>query len=373
MKDRVVVVHGEDKFAALASVLEQTGFDELVRARAKELNVSLAELRIAIKPNFMFMYSLNDRSTFTDPELVLALIDRLRGLGCKSISIVEARSTYGIYFAERTVKNVAEYIGYQLDDERYRVADLTEEMEPFDYGHRLGRHFVGKSWRDAQFRVSFAKNKTHTWAFYTLCIKNTYGALPMENKLVEYHEKRDIEYPTIDALRHFPCHFGLVDAWLSSDGQFGIFADKTPNHSKTIIGGKNIIAVDWVGSSKMGLDPMCSDYMKEAVAAFGKPDVEWVGDTAVYPHWRNVAKAMSEFWNAADGHALFIDTALQAMDTMDARFPARPRPWYVSALRPLLTWVRWLIFKRVRGRGGRVRTTKAAAHSPALPRSKATT
>jgi uncharacterized protein (DUF362 family) len=359
MKDRVVVVHGNEKLAAFDSVLAQTGFDEVLRARASELNVSLEQMRIAIKPNFMFMYSLNDRSTFTDTELVLALVDRLRGLGCRNISIVEARSTYGMYFEDRTVRNVAEYIGYKLDDEKYRVADLTEEMEPFDYGHRLGNHFVGRTWRDAQFRISFAKNKTHTWAFYTLCIKNTYGALPMENKLVEYHEKREIEWPTIDALRCFPCHFGLVDAWLSADGQFGIFADKTPHHTKAIIGGKNIVAVDWVGSSKMGLDPMCSEFMREAVRAFGKPDVEWIGDTAVYPNWRNVAKLMTEFWDHAEEHHLFTDSVLQAMDTMDARFKAKPRPWYVNILRPLLAWFRWMVFKRVRGRGGRVRIANA--------------
>jgi len=373
MKDRVVVVHGEDKFAALGSVLDQCGFDDAMRERAKELNVPLEKLRVAIKPNFMFMYSLGDRSTFTDPELVLALVDRLHGLGCRNVSIVEARSTYGMYFEGRTVPNVAQYIGYKLDDPRYHVADLTEEMEPFDYGHRLGHHFAGRTWRDAQFRVSFAKNKTHTWAFYTLCIKNTYGALPMENKLVEYHEKREIEWPTIDALRVFPCHFGLVDAWLSADGQFGIFADKTPHHTKAIIGGRNILAVDWVGASKMGLDPMCSEFMKEAVAAFGKPDVEWVGNASIYPNWRNVAKAMTEFWDIAEEHHLFTDTVLQTMDTMDEYFPAKPRPWFVSMLRPMFAWFRWLVFKTVRGRGGRVRTTRAAVHSPALPKSGATT
>jgi uncharacterized protein (DUF362 family) len=368
MKDRVVVVHGEEKFAALASVLDQTGFDDQVRERARELNVGLAKLRVAIKPNFMFMYSLADRSTFTDPELVLALCDRLRGLGCREIAIVEARSTYGIYFEGRTVQNVAEYIGYQRGDARYRVADLTEEMEPYDYGHRLRHHVAGRTWRDAQFRVSFAKNKTHTWAFYTLCIKNTYGALPMENKLVEYHEKREIEWPTIDALRAFPCHFGLIDAWLSADGQFGIFADKTPPHTRTILGGRNIVAVDWVGASKMGLDPMCSEFMRQAVAAFGKPDVEWIGDPSVYPHWRNVTKAMTEFWDAAEEHHLFTDTVLEAMDTMDAHFPARPRPWYVRMLRPLFAWLRWFVFKKVRLRGGRVRRAIEVAHSPGTPR-----
>ena len=61
------------------------------------------------------------------------------------------------------------------------------------------------------------------------------------------------------------------DAHLSADGPFGIFADSEPNPTLSVLGGDDLVAVDWVGASKMGLDPMISDYMRLAVEAFGNP------------------------------------------------------------------------------------------------------
>lgn len=344
--EKVFAVRDPDAQAALDTVLERADFDALVLARAAELEVDVAELRVAVKPNFMFMYSIKDPSTYTRPDLVLRLVDRLRAIGCRDIAIVEAQSAYGNYFEGREVRRVAEYIGYALDDERYRVADLTEEMVEFDYGHRLGRHGVGKTWRDAQLRISFAKNKTHTWSYYTLGLKNTYGALPMQNKLREYHDLREIYYPTIDALRHFPVHFCLIDASLSADGQFGIFADRYPNQTDTIIGGRDIVATDWVGADKMGLDPMISRYMREATFAFGKPEIVRIGDLARYPSWRNVERAMTEFWDRAEEHYNFSDLIFRVLNEMDRHFPRKKDPWYVRLLRFLFGWVRKLVFKR---------------------------
>ena len=54
------------------------------------------------------------------------------------------------------------------------------------------------------FRVSFAKNKTHSYALYTLAIKNIYGALPKEFKLKAYHcDIGDIYKSTMDYIKTF--------------------------------------------------------------------------------------------------------------------------------------------------------------------------
>jgi len=58
--------------------------------------------------------------------------------------------------------------------------------------------------------------------------------------------------------------------------------------TETIIGSEDLVAADWIGAAKMGLDPMVSDYMKQAVEAFGKPQIKLVGDRSLYPGWVNV-------------------------------------------------------------------------------------
>jgi len=59
--------------------------------------------------------------------------------------VSEARSTYGTFFTNREVKTVAEYIG--LKGKNYRIIDLSEDLEAFQYSGKLGRHFVNRSGR----------------------------------------------------------------------------------------------------------------------------------------------------------------------------------------------------------------------------------
>lgn len=179
---RVASVKGDDKLTALDEVLEKTAFFAAIEQRLAETGKTRETLRIIIKPNLMFMYSEQDRSTFTDPELVEHLVDRLREAGYRDIKVVEAQSAYGNYFYDREVPNVARLAGYDPKG-RYEIVDLTAEKVPHRFRGPLGDHVVGPTWRDADFRISFAKNKTHTWAFYTLTLKNIYGALAMQDKI----------------------------------------------------------------------------------------------------------------------------------------------------------------------------------------------
>ena len=147
-----------------------------------------------------------------------------------------------------------------------------------------------------------------------MTLKNIYGALPLANKFKEYHCDRDIYHTTIEYLTAFPVHFGLVDAYLSADGPFGIFADTRPNQTYTIIGGEDLVAVDWVGAAKMGLDPMVSEYMQLAAKTFGKPEIHMLGDRTLYPDWVNVPDIISSLafgldkeYNIADSTSTLLE------------------------------------------------------------------
>ena len=251
------------------------------------------DFAIIVKPNFMFMYSTKDPSTYTDPQLIEHLMNRIFEQGYRNLACAEARSTLGTFFTNREVKTVGRHIG--LTEKNYRIVDLSEDLEEYSFAGKLGNHYVNREWKNADFRIAFAKNKTHTYAFYTLTIKDIYGALPMENKFLEYHHNRDIFSTTIEFIKHFPIHFAIIDAYVSADGPFGIFADKNPNHTDTVIASEDIVATDWIGAAKMGLDPMVSDYMKLAVEAFGKPQIKMIGDRTIYPDWVNVTDVLPLF------------------------------------------------------------------------------
>jgi uncharacterized protein (DUF362 family) len=290
---RVAAIKGDDKFKALDDALEATDFFGKLDAACANSGKGREVFAIIVKPNFMFMYSTKDPSTYTDPQLVEHLMGRMFERRYRNLACAEARSTYGTFFTNREVKTVARHIG--LTEKNYHLIDLSEDLEGYSFSGKLGRHFVNREWKNADFRIAFAKNKTHTYAFYTLTLKDIYGALPMENKFLEYHHDRDIFSTTIEFIKHFPVHFAIIDAYISADGPFGIFADKKPNHTDTIIASEDIVATDWIGAAKMGLDPMVSDYMKLAVEAFGKPQIKMVGDRTIYPDWVNVTDVLPLF------------------------------------------------------------------------------
>jgi uncharacterized protein (DUF362 family) len=347
-KATVASIRDEDKFAALDRVLGETDFDAILEAKRNGSGKARRDFSIVIKPSFMFAYDKRDRSTYTDPELVHHLVKRLRGLGFENLKVVEAQSTYGEYFDKRSVREMADYLGYDRNA-GYEVVDMTLDAdETQDLGPRLGNHPVSRCWREADFRISFAKNKTHAYAYYTLTLKNIYGALPLANKFKEYHCGRGIYETTIEYLTAFPVEYGLVDAYLSADGPFGIFADPAPNETDTIIGGTDLVAVDWIAASKMGIDPMISPYMKLAVEAFGKPEIHLIGDPNPYRPWLNVPVALTLFTNkGVDANHYFGNLMYSAAAQMDEmHFRHKNRALYMRLLRKTTVPLRRAFFLR---------------------------
>jgi uncharacterized protein (DUF362 family) len=348
--DRVVnlaAIRDKNKFSALKAVLEATEFFSKLEAARERSGKKKEDYAIIIKPNFMFMYSTKDRSTYTDPELVEYLVNALYERGYRNLAVGEARSTYGTFFTNREVKTVAEYIG--LKEKNYHIIDLSEDLEEFQYSGKLGKHFVNREWKNADFRISFAKNKTHIYTYYTLAIKNIYGALPMENKFLEYHHERDIFSTTIEFIKHFPIHFAFIDAHVSADGPFGIFADKDPNKTETIIGSEDIVATDWIGAEKMSLDPMISDHMKQAVEAFGKPEINLVGDRSIYPDWVNVWDVFPPFlFKGIDKHYAFGNLFYSVFSYMDPKFQYKDPSLAKRFLRLLADPIKTLFFQKTK-------------------------
>lgn len=346
-KVTVASIRGENKSDALKRVLEETDFLGVLEKHRSDTGKSKADFSIVIKPNFMFAYNKSDHTTYTDPELVGHLVEKIRNSGFKNIAVVEAQSTYGEYFEMRSVREMAEYLNYD-GKAGYKVIDMTEDAkERRNLGPHLGYHPVSTAWRDADFRISFAKNKTHAYAYYTLTLKNIYGALPLANKFKEYHCNRDIYHTTIEYLTAFPVHFGLVDAYVSADGPFGIFADTCPNLTYTIIGGEDLVAVDWVAATKMGIDPMISPYMRLAVKAFGKPQIKLVGDGSMYQPWLNVPVALTLFTHKGlDANYHFGNLFYNSCAQMDEnRFKLKSNPIHIRFFRWLSQPVRRAFFK----------------------------
>ena len=318
----VYIVKGDDKFETFRSAVELSGIVANLQARWGASGEPKDEYRIAIKPNIMTAsIREEDSPVYTDPALVEELISIMRGEGFGKFSVVESQNVYDYSYEGRTVQAVADLAGYS--GEGYEIANLTEDWDEFDYGDVLGVHKAGRAWLEADYRISFAKNKTHWQCFYTACIKNVYGCLPEWDKMKHYHG-RGIEFfeSAVLCADRIPVHFGFLDAWTSGDGFAGHVRDPEPNQTHSFFASENIYAIDWVAGEKMHLNPMRNYVIQEAVDRWGKINIERLGDTSPWYPWKNVRRHVPIGLNLFEEVYWASRIASRALaGEQDARFP----------------------------------------------------
>ncbi|RPJ29237.1 MAG: DUF362 domain-containing protein [Planctomycetaceae bacterium] len=323
----VYIVTGEDKLSTFHRAVEQSGFIPHLLNQWQASGKSKADFRIAVKPNIMTASIFQEDSpVYTDPGLVEELIRLMQAEGFTSFAVVESQNVYNYAYTGRTVPLVAAMCGYS--GQGYSIVDLTEDTVPFDYGGVLGPHVAGRVWLEADYRISFAKNKSHWQCLYTACIKNVYGCLPMWDKMRHYHGKgrggRDIEFfqATVLSAEKIPVHFGFLDAWISGDGLTGHVRDPHPNPTHTFLASDNIFALDWVVGEKMQVDPFHNYVIQEAVHRWGTIHITRVGNMTPWYPWDNVRPIVVVAFNVIEEFYHLRRFMSRAVATqMDSRFP----------------------------------------------------
>jgi len=268
--------HALDKYALLEKVLSIAGFFETLERKWKESGKDKSEFGIAVKPNLAMMLRRADVGTYTDPFLVVHLLRLLLQRGYSNLCVVESQNLYGNWFENRSVVEIAARAGYFEDtgvdsfkglasaevrvrgggvDARVPLIDLTLDTTPHDFGEGLGEWRAGRAWTEADFRINFAKMKTHFYSLYTLAIKNIYGCLPLQDKVLGYHCEKVVGPLTARLIVDFPVHFSIVDGVTAADGIMGVKIKAICKKPHTIIAGADVMAVDHFGATLLGLDP----------------------------------------------------------------------------------------------------------------------
>lgn len=299
MKSRVVIESGKDrnKIELLDAALDEAGLERLITESQEKSNKAKDEFSIVIKPNLAMFFG--EKIIITDPELVEHLVDRIHNLGYTKVVVGEAQNAFSKWLKNREMNNIARTAGYKfctLQGRAYDVIDLAEDTESCDFPPEFS--LVGipisRIWQKADFRISFAKNKTHEEYWYTLCLKNLLGAIAKADKHLHYHSRLNVYDVCLEIYQKFPVHFNIIDAYDSSQGNIGAQMSN-PNQTKTIIAGDNTILVDWVGALKMGVDPYYSPLNKKALLEIGLPDnYEIIGDLSPYKGWKNCSPFIAD-------------------------------------------------------------------------------
>jgi uncharacterized protein (DUF362 family) len=334
---KVYILTGEDKFETFGRIIDRSGFIDHLTDHLNRSAKSKDAFTVAVKPNIMTAsIHETDSPVYTDPALVEALIERMRLEGFSRFVVVESQNVYNYSYTNRSVGEVSAMCGYTGNG--YEIVDLTADVVPFDYGSVLGEHTVGRAWLEADYRISFAKNKTHWQCFYTACMKNVYGCLPEWDKMKHYHGK-GIEFfqSTVLICDKIPVHFGFLDAWTSGDGLTGHVRDANPNRTRTFFASDNIYALDWVAGEKMQVNPAENYVIQEAMHRWGTIRISRAGNMSPWYPWRNVRpfvvialNIMEEFYHISK----FFSRAMASR--MDKRFtPVSKGQWFFGIAQAL--------------------------------------
>lgn len=288
---------GEDKFALLDEVLGKAGFWQILDTACHSAKSKPGEFSIFIKPDFEFYDA--GTATGTDPALVEHLIDRLCEHGYTRIALGDSVGSADAWLDNRDPLILAELVGYRFvttQGNAYEVVNLSENLTDaaFPVASALTGAQLSRDWLDADFRISFAKNKTDETYRYALGVQNVLHALPMRQK--EYHYRQRLPAPdvAVELLRHTPVHFAIIDAFVSNHGSQGSRANR-PLDTRTLIAGNDILLADWAAVLKMGLDPYASPLNAKALKAIGLPKkYDITGSLHTYRGWKTPSLLLAD-------------------------------------------------------------------------------
>jgi uncharacterized protein (DUF362 family) len=242
--------------------------EDRARARGK----SVGELRVAIKPTFMLGYHKKDRSPLTDPALLEELALRLRESGCADVAVIEGRNIYDHFYRNRTVGDVADY--FDLTSPHYRLVDGSLEQVVHLYSRGMGQYTVARTWKDADFRISFGKMRSHPIELALLTLGNLewLGARGDDFLFVERQVQRQTAIMML--IDDFPPHFALLDAfeWVP-DGLLGMMGCPRPRSPRRLYAGADALAVDVTAARHLGIKDANESPMLRTAR-------HWFGDVA---------------------------------------------------------------------------------------------
>jgi uncharacterized protein (DUF362 family) len=288
---RVMVLEGksaEEKRGVFQRLLDESGLAELLKQRAAALGKRAEELRIVVKPSFMLGYAKKDRSIITDPELLRELADFLRARGFGNAVLVESANIYDQFFEHRSVGEVAEYFG--MRECGLPLVDASNDQVGHAYFRGMAQNTISRSWKEADFRISFGKMRSHPIEMAYLTIGNLewMGGRCDEFLFVERQAHRETALMML--LDGFPLDFVLLDAYdEASDGLVGVMGCPKPPAPRRVYAGEDALAVDLVAARHMGVrEPELTNILRAACHWFGDPRerTEVVGTDENLREWR---------------------------------------------------------------------------------------
>jgi len=261
-----------DGTALFRQTLRDSGLAEQLVARAAVLGKPVSQLRVVLKPAFMMGYHRRDLSPIIEPRLIIELARFLHEQGCPKITVIEGRNIYSDFFHNREVAEVARYFG--IESPHFDLVDASLDQVEHNYPRGLGIGTISRGWRDADFRISFGKLRSHASEQLLGTVANLEGIGMRWDHFIFL--ERHAAYATVNMmiLDDLPPNFALLDAFSKTpDGLVGVMGRPWAPSPRRFYAGVDALAVDVVAGRHAGAElTRDSSIMKAALFWFGSPD-----------------------------------------------------------------------------------------------------
>jgi uncharacterized protein (DUF362 family) len=195
----------------------------------------------------------------------------LRSLGCADVAVVEAPNIYDRFYRNRTVADVAAYFGFASP--HYRLVDLSGDQVAHVYTRGMAQYSVSQTWKEADFRISFGKLRSHPVDMVYLSLGNAEAVGTRNDEFIFAERRAQRETALMMLLDDFPPHFALLDGYdTAADGLVGVMGCPRPLSPKRLYAAADTLALDLVVTRHLGLkDPRRSPQLWTACQWFGDP------------------------------------------------------------------------------------------------------
>jgi uncharacterized protein (DUF362 family) len=246
-------------------------FRDAVRSIEDGVRARLASRgHVAMKVDFMMTYDARDRTTAIDRELLAGVVAWLRELGAREITLLETGNLFDRHFRNRSVAEVADYLGLDLAD--VRLVDAAQDLVAHRFTRGLGQESVCATWRDADLRISFAKLRTNPAFLAHASLANMQTLGQRIDDLLFADRVADACTGLMMILDEFPCHLAILDAARDvADDVTGILGTHAPRQPGRIYVAEDALALDWVVLRHLGLKNLPRPAPAQAA-------LDWFGD-----------------------------------------------------------------------------------------------
>lgn len=226
-----------------------------------------------------------DAAVTTHPAVVAAVARMVREAGGRALIADSPGAGYRYntatlerIYQKTGMARVAQETGARLN------FDTTHQVAHFPEGHLIKRFEIIQPALVADGMINLCKLKTHLFTRMTGAVKNHFGLVPGLAK-PGYHAKLQESAHFMDMLLDLSIYaqprFNIMDAVVAMEGDGP--GSGTPRPLKTLLAGRNALALDLVAAHIMGLAPGENPLVRAARKQGLKPtrmaDIEIVGDS----------------------------------------------------------------------------------------------